>query len=61
MEVEILTYDADPNHGGFGARVDALIRMFAAFARVHVTLTDWFGGTASAVSNMRSGHCGTPP
>ncbi|HYM39215.1 MAG TPA: glycosyltransferase family 4 protein, partial [Thermoplasmata archaeon] len=37
-------YDADPNHGGFGARVDALVRMFAAFARVHVTLTDWFGG-----------------
>jgi glycosyltransferase involved in cell wall biosynthesis len=44
MEVEILTYDADPNHGGFGARVDAIVRMFAAFAHVHVTLTDWFGG-----------------
>ncbi len=45
MDVEILTYDADPNHGGFGARVDALVRMFAAFARVRVTLTDWFEGT----------------
>lgn len=44
MEVSIVTYDADPNHGGFGARVDALVRMFAAFAHVHVTLTDWFGG-----------------
>ncbi len=44
MDVEILTYDADPDHGGFGMRVDALVRMFAAFARVHVTLTDWFEG-----------------
>jgi glycosyltransferase involved in cell wall biosynthesis len=44
MEVEILTFDADPDHGGFGARVDALVRMFAAFAHVHVTLTDWFKG-----------------
>ena len=44
MEVEIRTYDADPDHGGFGARVDALVRMFAAFAHVHVTLTDWFSG-----------------
>ncbi len=44
MDVEILTYDADPNHGGFGGRVYALIRMFAEFAKVHVVLTDWFGG-----------------
>ena len=44
MEVEILTYDADADHGGFGARVDALVRMFAEFAHVHVTLTDWFEG-----------------
>ncbi len=44
MEVEILTYDADPDHGGFGARVDALVRMFAAFAHVRVILTDWLTG-----------------
>ncbi len=44
MDVEIVTSDADPDHGGFGARVDALVRMFAAFAHVHVTLTDWFQG-----------------
>lgn len=44
MDVTILTYDADPDHGGFGARVDALIRMFAQFAKVRVILTDWFGG-----------------
>ena len=44
MEIEVLTFDADPDHGGFGARVDALVRMLAAFARVRVTLTDWFQG-----------------
>ena len=44
MDVEILTYEADPDRGGFGTRVHSLIRMFAAFARVHVTMTDWFGG-----------------
>ncbi len=44
MDVEIITFDADPNRGGSPARVHSLIRMFAAFARVHVTLTDWFGG-----------------
>ena len=44
MDVELLTYDADPDRGGFGARVHSLIRMFAQFAHVRVTLTDWFGG-----------------
>lgn len=44
MDVEILTFDADPDRGGFGARVHSLVRMFAAFARVRVLLTDWFGG-----------------
>lgn len=44
MRVTILTYDADPDHGGFGARVDALVRMFASFADVRVVLTDWFEG-----------------
>jgi glycosyltransferase involved in cell wall biosynthesis len=44
MDVEVITYEADPNRGGFGARVHSLIRMFAEFARVRVTLTDWFGG-----------------
>ncbi len=44
MEISILTYDADPDHGGFGARVDGLVRSFAAFADVRVILTDWFGG-----------------
>lgn len=44
MDVEIISFDADPNRGGSPARVHSLIRMFAAFARVHVTLTDWFGG-----------------
>jgi glycosyltransferase involved in cell wall biosynthesis len=44
MDVEVLTFEADPDRGGFGARVHSLIRMLAAFARVRVTLTDWFGG-----------------
>ena len=44
MKVEILTFDADPDHGGFGARVHSLVRMFAAFADVRVVLTDWEGG-----------------
>lgn len=44
MDVLILSYDADPDHGGFGARVHALVRMFAEFAKVRVVLTDWFGG-----------------
>ncbi len=44
MKVEIITFDADPEHGGFGARVYALVRMFAAFADVRVVLTDWNHG-----------------
>ena len=44
MKVEIVTFDADPEHGGFGARVYALVRMFAAFADVRVVLTDWDRG-----------------
>jgi glycosyltransferase involved in cell wall biosynthesis len=44
VDIEFLTYEADPDRGGFGARVQALIRMAAEFAHVRVTLTDWFGG-----------------
>jgi glycosyltransferase involved in cell wall biosynthesis len=44
MQVDILTYDADPDHGGSAARVYALVRMFAEFAKVRVTLTHWFKG-----------------
>ncbi len=44
MKVEIITYDADPDHGGFGTRVHSLVRMFSQFALVRVVLTDWFGG-----------------
>lgn len=44
MKVEIITFDADPEHGGFGARVYALIRMFSQFAQVRVVRTDWFQG-----------------
>jgi len=44
MDVEIVTFDADPDHGGFGARVDSIVRIFAQFASVRVVLTDWFGG-----------------
>ncbi len=44
MRVTILTYDADPDHGGFGARVHTLVQMFASFAEVRVVLTDWFQG-----------------
>lgn len=45
MKVEIITFDADPDHGGFGARVHSLVRMFSEFARVRVVLTDWFKGS----------------
>lgn len=45
MKVEIITFDADPDHGGFGARVYNLIRMFSEFAKVRVVLTDWFEGS----------------
>ncbi|HKZ99446.1 MAG TPA: glycosyltransferase family 4 protein [Thermoplasmata archaeon] len=44
MEVELITPDADPNHGGFGARVHGIVSMFAEFADVRVVLTDWTGG-----------------
>lgn len=44
MKVEIITFEADPNRGGFGARVHSLVRMFSKFAEVRVVLTDWFGG-----------------
>lgn len=44
MKVEIITYDADPDHGGFGARVYSLVSMFSQFAEVTVVLTDWFRG-----------------
>lgn len=42
MKVEIITFDADPDHGGYGARVHGLARMFGQFAEVRVVLTDWF-------------------
>lgn len=44
MDVSIVTYDSDPDHGGFGARVHALVQMFASFAHVRVVVTDWFTG-----------------
>ena len=44
MRVEIITSDADPDHGGFGTRVHGLISMFSRFADVRVVMTDWFGG-----------------
>lgn len=42
MQVEIVTFGADPNRGGFGNRVHNLARIFAQFAEVRVVLTDWF-------------------
>src|SRR2546426_3619299 len=44
MRVEVITPDADPDHGGFGGRVHGLISMFSRFADVRVVLTSWFGG-----------------
>ncbi len=44
VKVEIITFDADPDRGGFGARVHSLIRMFSEFAEVRVVLTDWLEG-----------------
>lgn len=44
MKVEIITPDADPDHGGFGARVHGVVSMFARFADVRVVRTDWTGG-----------------
>ncbi len=42
MKVEIITFDADPDRGGFGTRVHSLVSMFSQFAEVRVVLTDWF-------------------
>lgn len=44
MKIEIITFDADPDHGGFGARVHSLVCMFSQFAEVSVVRTDWFRG-----------------
>ncbi len=44
MKVEIITTDADPAQGGFGARVYSLINIFSQFATVRVVLTDPFRG-----------------
>lgn len=44
MEVEVITYEADGDRGGFGSRVHALIQMLAQFADVRVVRTDWFEG-----------------
>ncbi len=44
MKVEIITTDADPNQGGFGARVFSLIQIFSQFAEVRVVLTEPFDG-----------------
>ena len=44
MKVEVITFDADPDHGGFGTRVHGLVRMLSRFCDVRVVLTDWFGG-----------------
>ena len=37
--MEVITPEADPNRGGFGARVHGLVRMLSEFADVEVTLT----------------------
>ena len=44
MKVEIITFDADPDHGGFGTRVHSLARMFSQFADVRIVRTDWLQG-----------------
>lgn len=44
MKVEIITQDADPDHGGSGARVHGIVSMFSSFADVRVVRTDWMGG-----------------
>jgi len=44
MRVEVITPDADPDHGGFGGRVHGIISMFSRFADVRVVLTSWFAG-----------------
>jgi len=44
LHVEIITSNADPDHGGFGTRVHGIISMFSEFSDVRVVLTDWFGG-----------------
>jgi glycosyltransferase involved in cell wall biosynthesis len=43
VRVEVITPDADPNRGGFGARVHGLVRMLSQFAEVDVTLTSALG------------------
>jgi len=40
MKVEVVTFDADPDRGGFGARVHSLVLMFSQFADVRVVETD---------------------
>ncbi len=50
MRVEIITPSADPDRGGFGARVHGLVSMFARFADVRVVLTD--GSTGARVPGV---------
>lgn len=44
MNVEIITPDADPDHGGFGARVHGIVSMFSRFANVRVVRATWHDG-----------------
>ncbi|MFQ5918532.1 MAG: glycosyltransferase family 4 protein [Thermoplasmata archaeon] len=44
MRVEIITFDADPDRGGFGTRVHSIASMFAQSAEVNVVRTSWFEG-----------------
>lgn len=46
MKVEIITFDANPDHGGFGTRVHGIVSIFSQFADVTVVRTDWTQGPA---------------
>ncbi len=41
MDVEVVTPDADPDRGGFGARVHTLLLMLGRFAKTRCCLTAW--------------------
>ena len=45
MKVEIITFGADPDQGGFGTRVHSIASMFSQFADVTVVRTAWLHGT----------------
>ncbi len=53
VKVEVITPDADPDHGGFGMRVHGLVQMLAQFADVTVTLTSSHGAPPLPRVNYR--------